>query len=89
MSKQSLRHTAKLNSGISYEESIIALSLNPSIYHRIGKEEGCKKLSELFYQRVFDDHEAKWFLNIFSSSTKSEAVDNQVCCTCFECCKEI
>jgi truncated hemoglobin YjbI len=34
------------------------------------------KLSQLFYDRVFDDTE-KWFLNIFSSSTKQEAVENQ------------
>jgi len=35
------------------------------------------KLSQLFYDRVFDDNEAEWFLNIFSSSTKQEAVENQ------------
>jgi len=34
------------------------------------------KLSQLFYDRVFDDTE-QWFLNIFSSSTKQEAVENQ------------
>ena len=79
MSKQSLQQTAKLNSGVSYEESIEASKLNPSIFERIGKEEGFMKLSELFYDRVFSDKEAQWFLNIFSSSTKQEAVDNQVC----------
>lgn len=78
MSKQSLRKSAERNSGVSYEESIQALELNPSIYHRIGKEDGCRRLSELFYERVFDDTDAQWFLNIFSSSTKDEAIDNQV-----------
>jgi hypothetical protein len=78
MSKQSLQHTAKINSGISYEESIKAIELKPSIYQRIGKEQGFYKLSELFYDRVFADADAQWFLNIFSSSTKKEAIDNQV-----------
>ncbi len=78
MSKQSLQRTAKSKSGVSYEESIQAIELQPSIYERIGKEDGCRKLSELFYERVFDDKEAQWFLNIFSSSTKDEAIDNQV-----------
>lgn len=54
-----------------------AAQLNPSIYERIGKEEGFMKLSQLFYDRVFDDKESAWFLNIFSSSTKKEAVENQ------------
>ena len=92
MSKQSLQRTAKLNSGVSYEESIEAIELrDPSIYERIGKEDGFKRLSELFYERVFnsgsnvnsDGHrrnknDEQWFLNIFSSSTKDEAIDNQV-----------
>jgi hypothetical protein len=79
MSKQSLQRTAKLNSGVSYEESVEAIELkNPSIYERIGKEDGFQKLSELFYERVFNDNDAQWFLNIFSSSTKQEAIDNQV-----------
>lgn len=78
MSKQSLQRKAKLNSGVSYEESVQALHLQPSIYERIGKEDGCRTLSELFYERVFNDTEAQWFLNIFSSSTKNEAIDNQV-----------
>mmetsp|Transcript_26257 Transcript_26257/g.30501 ORF Transcript_26257/g.30501 Transcript_26257/m.30501 type:complete len:175 (-) Transcript_26257:403-927(-) len=77
MSKQSLQRTAKLNSGVCYEESIKATQLEPSMYDRIGKEEGFRKLSELFYDRVFNDHDAQWFLNIFSSSTKQEAIDNQ------------
>lgn len=76
MSKKALQLSALRNSGVSYEESVEATQLNPSIYDRIGKEEGFRKLSELFYDRVFDD-EATWFLNIFSSSTRREAVDNQ------------
>ncbi len=79
MSKQSLQQAAKLNSGVSYEESKVAIDLQgPSMYQRIGEEDGCRMLSELFYERVFDDTEAPWFLNIFSSSTKAEAIDNQV-----------
>ena len=66
MSKQELREVAKLNSGVSYEESLEAIQMNPCIYERIGKEEGIRKLSELFYDRVFEDKEV-WFLNIFSS----------------------
>mmetsp|Transcript_23008 Transcript_23008/g.34276 ORF Transcript_23008/g.34276 Transcript_23008/m.34276 type:complete len:108 (+) Transcript_23008:292-615(+) len=92
MSKQSLQRTAKRNSGISYQESVEAIELkDPSIYERIGKEDGFKRLSELFYERVFDsgsdcsssgsssnnNNNTQWFLNIFSSSTKNEAIDNQ------------
>jgi len=79
MSKQELQNAAKLNSGVSYEESIVASQLEPPIYERIGKEEGFMKLSQLFYDRVFDDDSkrSQWFLNIFSTSTKQEAVDNQ------------
>lgn len=36
-----------------------------------------RRLSENFYDKVFADKETKWFLNIFSSSTRSEAVENQ------------
>jgi len=50
--------------------------MEPSMYERIGKEEGFRKLSELFYERVFNDP-SPWFLSIFSSSTKAEAIDNQ------------
>ena len=34
-------------------------------------------MSTLFYNRVFNDTENDWFLSIFSSSTKSEAIENQ------------
>ena len=68
---------AKINAGVSYEESIIAAQLQPSIYERIGKEDGFLKLSQLFYNAVFEDTDNQWFLNIFSSSTKQEAVENQ------------
>lgn len=77
MSKQALQLSAQTSSGVSYEESIEITKLKPSLYERIGKEDGCRKLSELFYDSVFDDTEAIWFLNIFSSSTKQEAIDNQ------------
>lgn len=77
MSKQELQDLAKMNSGVSHEESLIATQMKPSIYEKIGKEDGFLKLSELFYEKVFDDNDAAWFLNIFSSSTKKEAVENQ------------
>uniref|UniRef100_A0A7S2IK20 Globin n=1 Tax=Helicotheca tamesis TaxID=374047 RepID=A0A7S2IK20_9STRA len=77
MSKLEIQATAHKTSGVSYEESLKATTLSPSIYERIGKEDGFLKLSRLFYDRVFDDEEAQWFLNIFSSSTKSEAIENQ------------
>mmetsp|Transcript_4553 Transcript_4553/g.9660 ORF Transcript_4553/g.9660 Transcript_4553/m.9660 type:complete len:177 (-) Transcript_4553:77-607(-) len=76
MSKQALHSAAHAKCGISHEESEAATKMRPSIYERIGKEEGFYALSALFYDRVFDD-EAAWFRNIFSSSTKSEAIDNQ------------
>mmetsp|Transcript_28852 Transcript_28852/g.42734 ORF Transcript_28852/g.42734 Transcript_28852/m.42734 type:complete len:178 (-) Transcript_28852:695-1228(-) len=77
MSKQSLQAAAYKSSGVSYDEAIEAINISPSIYERIGKEDGFSKLSQLFYDRVFADKEAAWFLNIFASSTKAEAIDNQ------------
>lgn len=76
MSKYELQEEALKHSGVSYEKSLKAAKLEPSIYSRIG-ESGFRKLSELFYVRVFADKEAPWFLNIFASSTKAEAVENQ------------
>ena len=51
-----------------------------SIYEVLGGDEynGCLELSTLFYNRVFADTEHPAFLNIFASSTKQEAIDNQV-----------
>lgn len=79
MSKQGLQQRAYENSGVTYGQSLKAIDLKPSIYERIGKEEGVLLLSTLFYNRVFSDKtpEFTWFLNIFSSSTKDEAIDNQ------------
>lgn len=77
MTKQSLQAAAELASGISYADSLLATSMCPSLLERVGGEEGFLKLSELFYDRVFDDKDNQWFLNIFSSSTRKEAVDNQ------------
>ena len=76
MSKFELRRLAQEQSGIAFEDSVVAETLSPSIYDRIG-ENGFLKLSELFYNRVFEDKENPWFLNIFSSSTRTEAVENQ------------
>lgn len=78
MSKQQLQEAAYESSGVSYEESLLAQNLQPSLYQRIGQEPGFQALSQDFYDRVFRDKDAAWFLNIFSSSTKQEAVDNQV-----------
>lgn len=76
MSKYELQAEALEASGISYETSQQALNLSPSIYHRLGTE-GFRELSELFYNRVFDDDDPM-FQSIFSSSTKQEAIENQV-----------
>jgi truncated hemoglobin YjbI len=77
MSKFELQRKAKERSGVSYEESLEAINLVPSMYERIGREDGFERLSQIFYDRVFADKDATWFLNIFSSSTKAEAVENQ------------
>ena len=74
MSKYQLQDEALKASGVSEK----ALQLQPSLFQRIG-EDGFHTLSTLFYDRVFDDKEAPFFLNIFSSSTKREAIENQVC----------
>jgi len=76
MSKFELQRLALEQGGVSYEESLKFTQLVPSVYERVG-EEGLRRLSELFYERVFADKETAWFLNIFSSSTKDEAIDNQ------------
>eukprot|EP00549_Striatella_unipunctata_P006181 CAMPEP_0118680362 /NCGR_PEP_ID=MMETSP0800-20121206/4322_1 /TAXON_ID=210618 ORGANISM="Striatella unipunctata, Strain CCMP2910" /NCGR_SAMPLE_ID=MMETSP0800 /ASSEMBLY_ACC=CAM_ASM_000638 /LENGTH=94 /DNA_ID=CAMNT_0006576501 /DNA_START=61 /DNA_END=345 /DNA_ORIENTATION=+ len=79
MSKRALQLETWKRSGVTFEESqaVIASSLDPSIYERIGKEEGLETLSRLFYNRVFEDKKEAWFLNIFASSTREEAIDNQ------------
>jgi len=76
MSKYELQEQAYQASGVSVEESREFITLSPSIYERLGLE-GIKELSSLFYNRIFQDHQAPWFLNIFSSSTKAEAIENQ------------
>lgn len=76
MSKLELQKQAMEWSGVSVEESELAVNLEPSIYERIG-DDGIWLLSTLFYNRVFDNEEDTWFLNIFSSSSKAEAIDNQ------------
>jgi truncated hemoglobin YjbI len=76
MSKYDIQNETKLKSEITVEESEEAAALSPSIYDRIG-EDGFIELSTLFYERVFADTDAPYFLNLFSSSTKREAIDNQ------------
>ncbi|KAL7443852.1 hypothetical protein ACHAXM_009003 [Skeletonema potamos] len=77
MSKYELRDKTHSLSGVSYEQSLLASALTPPLLTRIGGQDGFHKLSTLFYDRVFDDKENPWFLGIFASSTKSEAIDNQ------------
>lgn len=77
MSKAELQKAAFERSGVSYEDASIATEhLRPTIYERLGNE-GLLALSECFYDRVFADQETAWFLSIFSSSTRVEAVENQ------------
>mmetsp|Transcript_11065 Transcript_11065/g.31807 ORF Transcript_11065/g.31807 Transcript_11065/m.31807 type:complete len:178 (-) Transcript_11065:162-695(-) len=63
--------------GISVEESQRALNLSPNLFHRLGGTDGWELLSTLFYDRVFADKSNPWFLNIFASSSKAEAIENQ------------
>ena len=77
MSKLELQQRAFQAAGVSYEDSVNVTRLVPSLYERLGCESGMKELSTLFYDRVFDDSENNWFLSIFASSTKAEAIDNQ------------
>ncbi|KAI2510891.1 hypothetical protein MHU86_3512 [Fragilaria crotonensis] len=76
MSKQELQQAALENGGVSYDESLEAEKMTPSLYERIGHD-GFVELSTRFYDNVFNDKDAIWFLNIFSSSTKDEAIENQ------------
>lgn len=76
MSKQVLQKAALDRSNVSFDESAEATSMQPSLYERMG-ESGFRELSTRFYDKVFEDKEARWFLNIFSSSTRSEAIENQ------------
>jgi truncated hemoglobin YjbI len=76
MSKQELQQAALETGGVSYEQALEAQQLTPSIYDRIGHN-GFVELSTRFYNRVFEDRETQWFLNIFSSSAKHEAIENQ------------
>jgi hemoglobin len=78
MSKYDLRSRAHALSGVSYERSLlVTTSLSPPILDRIGDVDGVRKLSTHFYDRVYADVDAPWFLGIFASSTKVEAIDNQ------------
>jgi truncated hemoglobin YjbI len=76
MSKQELQRAALDNGGVSYDESLEAQNLVPSIYERIGHD-GLVELTTTFYDMVFADKESAWFVNIFSSSTKQDAIENQ------------
>lgn len=45
MTKKSLQAAAELASGISYENSLVATRMNPSLFERVGGEEGFLELS--------------------------------------------
>ena len=77
MSKYELRSQTASLSGVAYEESQKWTTLSPPLLTRIGLKNGVHTLASLFYDRVFQDKENPWFLGIFASSTKSEAIDNQ------------
>ena len=77
MSKQELQAKTFEACGVSFDQSTRAAKLSPTLYQRIG-EAGFQELSSTFYDLVFADKDAAWFLNIFSSSTKTEAIENQV-----------
>jgi truncated hemoglobin YjbI len=76
MSKIELQKLAAESSGISYDETRRVVDLQPSLFDRLGCD-GFYRLSQLFYDKVYSDKENQWFLNIFASSTKMEAIDNQ------------
>ena len=77
MSKYELRNKTASLSGVTYEESLIATdALTPPLLTRIGGPDGILRLARMFYDNVFKDKD-QWFLGIFASSTKAEAVDNQ------------
>ena len=78
MSKYELRSKAKALSGVPYDDSLLATTaLTPPLIERIGGAEGFRLLAATFYDHVLADKETPWFLGIFASSTKAEAVDNQ------------
>ncbi len=78
MSKYELRDKTASLSGVTYEQSLLATTaLTPPLLTRIGGPDGFLTLATSFYDKVFADKENPWFLGIFASSTKSEAVDNQ------------
>lgn len=78
MSKYELQSQTTFLSGVTVEQSRLAITaLSPPLLTRVGGEEGFQKLATLFYNRVFNDKQNPWFLGIFASSTRSEAVDNQ------------
>lgn len=78
MSKHELRAVAAKLSGVTYDESLLAsTALTPPLLERIGGPNGFHTLSTLFYNNVFSDAANPWFLGIFATSTKDEAIDNQ------------
>ena len=78
MSKYDLQDKTAALSGVTHAQSLLATtSLTPTLLERIGGSSGFITLSTLFYNRVFNDKANPWFLGIFATSTKDEAIDNQ------------
>eukprot|EP00594_Rhizosolenia_setigera_P007685 CAMPEP_0178940472 /NCGR_PEP_ID=MMETSP0789-20121207/829_1 /TAXON_ID=3005 /ORGANISM="Rhizosolenia setigera, Strain CCMP 1694" /LENGTH=176 /DNA_ID=CAMNT_0020619517 /DNA_START=64 /DNA_END=595 /DNA_ORIENTATION=+ len=76
MSKYELREKAFLNSGVRYSESLT----DQSILKELEKKKALENFL-LYFTTIsfFSDKstDSAWFLNIFSSSSKEEAIDNQ------------
>jgi len=78
MSKYDLRARSAQLSGVTYEQSLLAsTALAPPLRERIGGDDGFRALATRFYDRVFADRAHPWFLGIFATSTRAEAIDNQ------------
>lgn len=76
MSKLVLQKRVYQTSGVSHEDAQRVFELEESVFDRLGFN-GLRRLSELFYDAVY--REEPWFLNIFSSSTRQEAIENFFC----------
>jgi truncated hemoglobin YjbI len=69
----SLQDKASQDSGVSQEEAFKIDQVN--LYERLGRDVFVQ-LSTEFYNRVYSDPDA-WFLDIFASSPKDAAIQNQ------------
>jgi hypothetical protein len=88
---EALQTEASNRSGVSIDEAF-EIDHKFNVYERIGGVETIKKLSRIFYDRVYDDTEQPWFTRIFDGQPKEMSIQNQyeffsqrwVCaCSCF------